>query len=84
MSTHNICFHGEIRKILCRYPLFSGAMILIGKTEKALIRLHRCADHSGPLQHAYGILDIKFTRYEKCSYMYFPCLFVCIPCINLF
>ena len=21
MGTHNICFHGEIRKILCRYPL---------------------------------------------------------------
>ena len=27
MSTHNICFHGEISKILCGYPLFSGAMI---------------------------------------------------------
>ena len=26
MSTHNICFHGEIRKILCGYPFFSGAM----------------------------------------------------------
>ena len=26
MSTHNICFSGEIRKILCRYPLLSVAM----------------------------------------------------------
>ena len=26
MSPHNICFHGEIRKILCGYPLLSGAM----------------------------------------------------------
>ena len=26
MSTHNICFHGEIRKI-CGYPLLSVAMI---------------------------------------------------------
>ena len=26
MSTHNICFHGEIRKILCGFPLLSGAM----------------------------------------------------------
>ena len=26
MSTHNICFHGEIRKILCGYPLLSVAM----------------------------------------------------------
>ena len=27
MSTHNVCFHGEIRKILCEYPLLSVAMI---------------------------------------------------------
>ena len=26
MSTHNICFHGEIRKILYGYPLLSVAM----------------------------------------------------------
>ena len=26
MSTHNICFCGEIRKILCGYPLLSVAM----------------------------------------------------------
>ena len=26
MSTHNICFRGEIRKILCGYPLLSLAM----------------------------------------------------------
>ena len=26
MSTHNICFHGEIRKIICGYPLLSGAV----------------------------------------------------------
>ena len=28
MSTHNICFRGEIRKILCGYPLLSVAMII--------------------------------------------------------
>ena len=27
MSTHNICIHQEIRKILCGYPLLSVAMI---------------------------------------------------------
>ena len=27
MSTHNICFCQEIRKILCGYPLLSVAMI---------------------------------------------------------
>ena len=26
MSTHNVCFHGEIRKMLCGYPLLSVAM----------------------------------------------------------
>ena len=26
MSTHNICFHQEIRKILCGYPLLSVVM----------------------------------------------------------
>ena len=26
MSTHNMCFHGEIRKIFCGYPLLSGAL----------------------------------------------------------
>ena len=28
MSTHNIHFCGEIRKILCEYPLLSGVMNL--------------------------------------------------------
>ena len=27
MSTHNVCFHEEIRKILCGYPLLSVAMM---------------------------------------------------------
>ena len=29
MSTHNVCFHGEIRRILCGYPLLSIAMISV-------------------------------------------------------
>ena len=29
MSTHNICFHGEIRKILCGYPLLSVARVRV-------------------------------------------------------
>ena len=27
MSTHNICFLGEIRKVICGNPLLSGAVI---------------------------------------------------------
>ena len=30
MSTHNICFRGEIRKILCGYPFLSVAMQMSG------------------------------------------------------
>ena len=29
MSTHNICFHGEIRKLFTRYPLLSRPMFII-------------------------------------------------------
>ena len=29
MSTHNICFCGEIRKILRGYPLVSDTMVLV-------------------------------------------------------
>ena len=31
MSTHNICFPGEIRKILCEYPFLSGVMFNYNK-----------------------------------------------------
>ena len=31
MSTHNICFCGEIRKILCGYPLLTVAMNMSNK-----------------------------------------------------
>ena len=34
MSTHNVCFHGEIRKILCGYPLLSVAISKIQSTGK--------------------------------------------------
>ena len=40
MSTHNICFCGEIRKILCGYPLLSVAM------GQLVAKLHVCAQVS--------------------------------------
>ena len=30
MSTHNICFRQEVRKLLCGYPLLSVAMAYVG------------------------------------------------------
>ena len=29
MSTHNVCFHGELRKILCGYRFLPGAITII-------------------------------------------------------
>ena len=37
MSTHNICFCGEIRKILCRYPLLSVAMFNTDQILEAIL-----------------------------------------------
>ena len=38
MSTHNICFHREIRKILCGYPLLSVAMTSVHKLTANTVR----------------------------------------------
>ena len=35
--TYNICFSEEIRKILCGYPLLSGAMHIVTFQQKILI-----------------------------------------------
>ena len=34
MSIHNVCFQGEIRKILCGHSLFSEAIILQKMSKK--------------------------------------------------
>ena len=54
MSTHNIYFHGEIRKIFTGYPLLSRLMvhlhnhwILENISKKALIRVYELAGWSG-------------------------------------
>ena len=36
MSTHNICFRGEIRKILCGYSLLSVAMMWSVKMDQTV------------------------------------------------
>ena len=38
MSTHNVCFYGAIKKILCGYPLLPAAMNIIFISEKKLIK----------------------------------------------
>ena len=41
MSTHNICFRREIRKILCGYPLLSVAMEYAQEDPPACKRKYR-------------------------------------------
>ena len=41
MSTHNICFRGEIRKMLTRYPLLSRPMSEVPGSGS---RLHSAVD----------------------------------------
>ena len=38
MSTHNICFHGEIRKIFTGYPPLSRPMVLVKTFLKKIIQ----------------------------------------------
>ena len=44
MSTHNICFRGEIRKISCGYPLLSVAMEGPDQTAQADLAFAVCID----------------------------------------
>ena len=37
MSTHNICFHREIREILCEYSILSVAMPPSTDSRKAIV-----------------------------------------------
>ena len=52
MSTHNICFPGEIRKLLCGYPLLSVAM----KTAYAVPDRHMT---KGSFSHEWAITKTK-------------------------
>ena len=52
MSTHNIYFRGEIRKISCGYPLLSEAMIIITKTYLY---------NFDPLKPHFYIVKLRFT-----------------------
>ena len=43
MSTHNICFRGEIRKILCGYPLLSVAMVASPESVSTHLNMNICS-----------------------------------------
>ena len=50
MSTHNICLCGEIRKILCGYPLLSVAMNI------AFLQKYEAADQPAHFSHTICLL----------------------------
>ena len=53
MSTHNICFHGEIRKILYGYPLLSVAMVPSDKTYET------CATSKDHPEHLHSLIRVR-------------------------
>ena len=70
MSTHNICFHGEIRQIFTWYPLLSRPMNYIH------------ADMSQPLTISTGIFFNTFlTKINLCSCLTLVLLNPDIPCL---
>ena len=69
MSTHNICFRGEIRKILCGYPLLSVA-----------IRQVHMLDWVFPVHTVVRDFSFNNGRY-LCEY--FAHLHIQYPCSNI-
>ena len=59
MSAHNICFHREIRKIICGYPLISVAVnlhdmsnpILWGKRKKKYFKMSSAGVFTQHVEH---------------------------------
>ena len=65
ISTHNIWFHGEIRNILCGYPLLSAAM------------LEYVCSHKQSVVSREGICNnnIYKKKYREDTIMYVECVF---------
>ena len=61
MSTHNICFCGEIRKILSDYPILSGAMTTFRYITKLLLITKTCLYNFDPLKPHFYIVKLGFT-----------------------
>ena len=75
MSTHNVCFRREVRKIICGYPLLSVAMRLAQRS--AVLSLHSLESvHNDRIP---GYLDVFIHLTMKIL------LFtgVCISCLRI-
>ena len=87
MSTHNICFRWEIRKLSCGYPLLSVAMIYNNICCAAMFWFHTNLSH-GYLRHVKHVSTAndwtKWTQYilfhQETPVVFHTNLFVhCIP-----
>ena len=58
MSTHNICFRQEIRKIICGYPLLSVAMLSNTSV--------RCSGETGNAE--WSLLSLQFWSKTRLSF----------------
>ena len=69
MSTHNIRFHEEIRKILCGYPLLSVAMTLTQKPK-----------HTD--RYVEGQCEESVLPPSSIKYYLFKTIFIMVRCLN--
>ena len=65
MSTHNICFRGEVRKILYGYPLLSVAMI----AAKAVLTSTHIYVLSRNMKNV-RVFYLKIFSFWRCNFLY--------------
>ena len=58
MSTHNICFRREVRKIVCGYPLLSVTMCMHAYTYLGLCSSHMA--YQGPFSQTEALFLFFF------------------------
>ena len=61
MSAHNICFHGEIRKILYGYPILSGTIVYVSKNPFLMDRLVYTTNLLSNLSRSGSFFNISVT-----------------------
>ena len=66
MSTHNICFYGVLRKILCGYPLLSKATSHVLFKEKCIDYIEKMTTNVlfGDISKNRLIMNLKLSYHE--------------------
>ena len=61
MTTHNICFRGEIRKILTRYPLLSRPMVSFYYAPAIPRMVERAYSVTPVRPSAFGVSNLRLS-----------------------